>query len=270
MEEYVYNREMILKNIDLLMKERHVKSSVLEEQAGVSRGYLSRIKDSDSSLFVIFLMKVCNALNCTLDDLVRAPLGEMTKNERLLLNLVRSLNNRTTSQEIVWDGQDVAAYIESDKFDPAHFSYPLYFPEIHKMRDFIMYPSDYHYRAIIPIEGEETITQGNIFRTPLVTAGNQVLSEVYLAKVATEKHKDELNYEMFLVEWKLDPNGNLAPWINPLCSTRRCNLELKVAIFQLYDLITDSCNKIYIQAPAKDILSSFIKYGVLNKVPKSK
>lgn len=263
MEKYLYNRDMILKNIDLLMRERDVKSSEIEEKAGVSKGYISRIKDSDSSLFVTFIMGACNALDCTIDELVRAPLDDMSENEKLILKLIQSLTQRTQKQEIPWQWDDPVEEMKSSTFVPEAFSdHPLYQANLDMNGDWKTDGDPFFYTPIIDIPGEESITKGKIYRTNLRMEYGSPKVRAYLACVATKEHPDKIDFELFSVT--LNSSGYASEPPCPLCSTRRCKPALKSAMLALKDAVNDSMNKIFLDKNVKSVLADFIASGVID------
>lgn len=58
------------KKLFKLLIDRDIKSKELAQKAGVSQATLVKMKKEGVSVSSTVLVKICNALNCTFDDIV--------------------------------------------------------------------------------------------------------------------------------------------------------------------------------------------------------
>ena len=72
--------ETLKKNIPQLLKARNFTYTQLEQKAGLHKNYISNFLAKDFTPGLDAAVKIANALNITVDELVGRPLSETTKN----------------------------------------------------------------------------------------------------------------------------------------------------------------------------------------------
>ena len=82
-----FDKKRMLENISFLLKEKGKKIGELETEAGVSVGYISRTsKDENAKPGIDFILKVAEALNISVDMLLKVDLTDLTPTEKYLLS----------------------------------------------------------------------------------------------------------------------------------------------------------------------------------------
>ena len=89
----MFDKKRCIDNIYVLAKEQGMKIGDLEEKAGVSKGYLSRInKEENTSIPGIDLLaSIADQFHVGIDYLVDCQLDTLTTNERFVLQFIDRL-----------------------------------------------------------------------------------------------------------------------------------------------------------------------------------
>lgn len=93
----------VTQNVNYLCNRLGVKKSDIEESAGVSKGYLSRIKPGSNAIpSSHYLLAAAHKLNVTIDDLVQQDLFSLDSRLLKPFQVVTKLLNETKSGELSW------------------------------------------------------------------------------------------------------------------------------------------------------------------------
>lgn len=96
MHDKMYN------NIAALVKRRGIKMGEFESSIGVSAGYVSRLKNNNSSPTVDFVIKISDYLEVSIDALLNYDMNSSTNNLDYLSDFVNRLIKDTDSRKLVW------------------------------------------------------------------------------------------------------------------------------------------------------------------------
>lgn len=125
---FQFDKSKCLGNIYYLVKERGLKIGDVEEQAGVSIGYLSRLnkEDNKSTPGIDFLMSVAQILNVSLEGLLTCDYSSLTPDERKIIDFITKLIDDSQSYSISWKKDSSAELnaVEQD-FDGIYANHPL-------------------------------------------------------------------------------------------------------------------------------------------------
>lgn len=98
-----FNKNIMFNNITFMLKERGKKIGELESEAGVSPGYISRTsKEGNTKPGIDFIMKAAEALNVSVDTLLRVDMSRLTPTERYLLTFLEKLAKDTLDDKLDW------------------------------------------------------------------------------------------------------------------------------------------------------------------------
>lgn len=99
------DKKRLFDNIYALIEEKKVKIGDLEENIGVSKGYLSRSRkaENDSLPSVDVLYKTAQYLGVSVDLLLHGDFSKATDNLTLMLKFVDKLTKMTNKNELHWD-----------------------------------------------------------------------------------------------------------------------------------------------------------------------
>ena len=101
-----YDKNRLVNNIEYLLKRRNVKVGDLENQCGVSTGYISRLKNNDNndtSPSAEVLLRLSIVLNVSLTSLLYSDYEKMTETELFLQSFLADMINKTESNKVLWD-----------------------------------------------------------------------------------------------------------------------------------------------------------------------
>lgn len=99
-----FDNALMFRNITLLVKTLGKKIGELENEAGVSPGYISRTsKEPNAKPGIDFIMNVANALNTSVDTLVSIDLSELTPTEHYLISFIEKLKSDTVADKLNWE-----------------------------------------------------------------------------------------------------------------------------------------------------------------------
>ena len=101
---YVFDKRICLANIDYLSKKKNINRKQLEEAAGVSQGYISRLmKDGNTTkLTVDAIMNIAHLLNVTPNTLLLKPLDEESEKVAVKIEFIYKLISETKSNRLKW------------------------------------------------------------------------------------------------------------------------------------------------------------------------
>ena len=98
-----FNKTRLLNNISFMLKEFGKKIGELENEAGVSPGYLSRTaKDASAKPGIDFIIKAAEALNVSVDTLLNTELTELSPTELYLISFFDKLKRDTITGKLEW------------------------------------------------------------------------------------------------------------------------------------------------------------------------
>ena len=217
------DRKRLIDNIYRYAKEKDIKIGTLEQNAGVSPGYLSRLAKDESkgSFGVDLLCSAAEQLGRTLDDLVYTNNDVLSPNELKMIAFLDKLTLKTESFQLEW--QMLPPMIE----DPTYiFEHPLFRlvdrEELNMYGDWeICKESEYCSRFL---EHGNAQIAGNCFHVPFDTYGGR---EVY---IMSAKERNSSNDKEILEVYFIQRNGT----IEPIASTKFVNDQIQEAMKRLY------------------------------------
>lgn len=107
----ILDKNLLFKNIEYLINKQNRKIGIVEEEAGVSTGYIARTKkDEKLNPGIDFILSISNTLNVGLDMLLRNDLSMLTSTEEYVLNFLNKLFDDTEKGSINWDCENTAFY----------------------------------------------------------------------------------------------------------------------------------------------------------------
>jgi len=117
-------QQIIMKNIDRLLKKRNIKRSSLEDEVEISRGYLSRLKkanpdDNGLNMSYELLKKIADGLKVSMDYLMLDGMDNTT-DENALIEFIESLYTMSVDGTQFWNvftHKQIDSINDPDDFD---------------------------------------------------------------------------------------------------------------------------------------------------------
>ena len=99
-----FDKDLFIKNIYFLLKEKELKIGQIEERLGVSTGYFSRLKDSvNANPSIELVCSISELFNISIDRLLYSDLSGLNVGVNYILNAVDILMNKIKNADINWD-----------------------------------------------------------------------------------------------------------------------------------------------------------------------
>mgnify|MGYP000028564684 CR=1 FL=1 len=122
-----FNPKTLFDNIDFLIKNQNRKIGEVENEAGVSAGYISRTsKDGGSRPGIDFIMKIAHVLHVSIDTLLKVDISSLTPTERYLISFLEKLEQDTTHDLLDWDRLTAESLNNMDTDQNGNTNHPLF------------------------------------------------------------------------------------------------------------------------------------------------
>lgn len=244
--EAMFNKELCINNIYNLAKQQGIKIGDLEEKAGVSRGYLSRInKPEGASPSIETLSSIAEQLGTSVDYLINYDTNSLSINGVMIIDFVEKLLANTTLARQEWsrDPFDILTKQSYNKFDLVH---PLFDEQIDEDDNFgghWVYSYEYH-----SLFDQRAYIAGDCYHARL-----DYDTTVYLMCVDSREHElMGINYELYLLVGKT---------IKPLCSTCFLGERIFDRISKLYSVLDSLYSHIGVDPVTKSVMQKYINGG---------
>lgn len=252
--EKSFDKKTCLANIRFLLSMRSVKLGDIETNAGVSIGYLSRLEKegNKSDPSIEFLATAAKMLGVTLDTLLYAKLGELSNDEKYLIQFLTMLKIDTDEDKIVWE-MESADVLQKMQDTPVEHGRPHPLFSSYNVEVDI---ANYRFHSgFLP-------DQGIIFTGPAYHAYiPETNDEIYLVKIALENATPEYDRE-FLEITHADGKGG----IFPICNTIQTVRQITEAANALYDRAANSASHIHFADPTRSLINGYLKAKLIKGV----
>lgn len=111
----MFDKKVCLDNIRTLAKEKGIKLGELEEQAGVSTGYISRIDKSESYPSLEFILKTADILSVSIDYILNSRLSVMNATDLYIARFTNKLIIDTNANNLNWEKEE-KSYLKDKTF----------------------------------------------------------------------------------------------------------------------------------------------------------
>lgn len=254
-----YSKQKLMENIYALIQERGIKIGELENELGVSTGYISRLnKNPDSTINIELVLNIANYFGVSIDVLVEGDMTKVRDNLHYMGQFINSLKDATDSNKLEWD----SIYIDDVNKDLRSTEPPKLF--MIEEDDDRVYGTDskpYEYqgqKCSLSALGKKVLTSaaaphetvmltGTAYKTEM-SAGTELYIFPMLALLDTPNGGVEEEYfDLYMRKWELEkdwdpsygsPTEQDFQWYNyPLCNTLNNAGEIETQIALLYRAI---------------------------------
>ena len=242
-----FDKKTCLANIRFLLSMLSVRLGDIETNAGVSIGYLSRLEKegNKSDPSIEFLATAAKMLGVTLDTLLYAKLGELSNDEKYLIQFLTMLKIDTDEDKIVWE-MESAESLNNLQGMPDAYSRP------HPL--FTLYGEDpgdlnyYFHTDFLPVE--DVLISGPCYHTHVPKSEDTI----YLTKVAL-KNATPLYDREFIEITHIDNDGT----VFPICNTIQTVRQITEAANALYDRAANYASHIHFADPTRSLINGYLK-----------
>ena len=246
----MYDKTRCLNNIYALAKERGIKIGDLEESAGVSKGYLSRVAKPDyqGSPSIEMLDAVAKRLGVGIDYLVNFSPDAFSDSEQFVMRFIDKLTTQTEAGKLEWLYETEATLTAADGSKADN---PLVKP-VRKYSEEGKQLTDTHEYTSGIYEKGATVS-GTCYHARLPNTQ----ARVWLNKVTyhgTPRNAFLENVTRDVIEVYLAD-----PKVQPICSTYYVSEELKNAVNALYLQAASSPSRIALPQSVRTTMDAFLK-----------
>lgn len=234
-------KKACIQNTQRIAKKQNKPLGKLEEEVGVSAGYLSRLgkDDNTTKISIDLIADIARVLNVPIDDLVYDT--TLLPNEQKRIDFIRELKKATRNGKLKWSKfsqSTITAIRDFRYYNSGATSCPIFEHEDHK----IFYRSRF-------TEDAKTKQVDYFYRAALVDD-----TYVYLVKVQYPKAGRQ-DYELYFIT----PIDDYECTVEPVC----CSFPITEAQFDkllksLYEMISDTIDNIYFNPHVNDIIDKFM------------
>lgn len=243
-----FDKKIFIDNLDYYMNKELIKSSELEQKAGVSKGYISRIKKADNKSVpgIDFLLVASSMFGITVESLCMINYMLCTENEKYYVDLFNNLITRTIEKNILWKHITFKQlvdkiYNKSDEGMIIEREPSLLFGVSEVWNGKSKYSSTFEYG-----DYKYNNTEGDFYALKI---DNQ--HSLYMVKVNLSFREEVFSgIEMFMISNKKKSN---------ICCISPQDKQLYDDMFiKLYNTVKDSMNVNYMDQETKNVIDQFI------------
>lgn len=270
-----FDKQRLMDNIYALIQDRGIKIGELENEIGVSTGYISRLnKNSESAVSVEIVWKIAKFFGVSVDMLVEGDMSKARNNLQFMGRFINALKEKTDTNRLEWSSiyiEDIDHYLRIS--DPVEFPIITTRSDEHDIKEMKSYEyqgkrcscSAYRKKVLISAAAphEMVVVTDTSYR---VNISND--TEVYifpmLACFDTQEGGVEKEYfDLYMKKWDVvstDDMGNPNyDWITyPICNTLNNASDLENQIQLLYRAIARHEGDLRIDENVKDTINLFM------------
>lgn len=246
-----FNKDLMLKNITYMLTEFGKKIGELENEAGVSPGYISRTaKEEKSKPGIDFVVKVAEALNMSVDTLIGIDLSALTPTEKYLISFFEKLKKDTVEDKLEWqtESHDQLNRMKCDM--NGYAEHPLFSNETFYEEGETEYPDEVTCVVMTSHSfGVHTSISGDCFNLRLKNGAILYLMDISKSVYRTDDpnaHAKEV--------WMFKPGGSA----QFLCSDEKGSPLAKL-VDDLYTIVAEFSKHPKIKSDLKDSIDAFMK-----------
>lgn len=248
-----FNKYACFNNIRALLKiNPDVKIGMIEKEAGVRLGYMSRLEkpENSSEPTLEFVATAAKMLGVSIDFLISANIDEVTPTEKYVLEFIKKIADDSKCEKLYWNREsnqrlNIPTDLYSD-FGPA--PHALQSPDDNSMDCNGNYRQACFYSRFYP-EKNIQVT-GNVYWSRLEDAE----SDIYILPCAINIDPDCMEgqecYEIYIIA----PDKSVVP----LCNTIMACDIIKAAVKDLYMQIEVLSSHVNIDKKARSVIDAYL------------
>lgn len=251
----MFDKNRCIENIYTLAKKKKLKIGEMEEAAGVSKGYLSRINKEDITTNppIDFLVSIAEQLGVSMDYLLMYSSDNFKKDESFVIEFVDRVSQKTTRGELEWilQAQSVLTSENDESIDnPLISIVPDYSDDFDMKYMRHEYASHFYSDNVSIIDDCYYCFLPEQIRTRLFIMSVQYYNFIDAPTPSKYHEKESLDvYELYLC------TGDK---IAPLCSTAYLKEEIGNVIKNLYNTINLTTSRLGLTPNVRAIMQSFL------------
>ena len=246
-----FDRNRLIDNIYRVAKEKNIKIGTLEQSAGVSPGYLSRLArdDTKGSFAVDLLCSVSEQLGKTLDALVYTEHKDLTENEEKMLAFLDRLTMLTENFTLEW--KMLPPMIQDETYE---FEHPLFRVvdccDMDPDGNYISYKKTEYCSHFLDQENP-TIIEGRCFHVLFDTLSNREVYLMFVSQYEPGSFDRRKALEIYFIRQE--------KYVEPIvCSILACD-QIVEAMERLYKTVDDARSHLTFDRDSISAIDRFLK-----------
>ena len=245
-----FDKNLMLANIYYLIKEQGRKIGEVENDAGMSSGYLSRVsKDQFTKPGIDFIFNVANILKVSIDTLVGVDLTALTPTEEYLLRFMEKLRDDTTSDKLDWKRESSESLNRLQSDENGEVGHPLF--SLETFEDFGQYEVPERITEVVFVSHTfdcYTFIDGDCYSLRLKNG-----SHIHLMHIAKRRYSSGDPNAHAIEMWMTGDNGK-----QYLCSNIE-NTPLSKLLTGLYTVVSDYSKHPKVMKELRYVIDAFMK-----------
>lgn len=238
-----FDKTRLMNNINLLIKEKNLKIGELENEMGVSTGYISRMAKSEkeSAPSVDFICKLAAKFEVSMDLLVGGDFEKANDNLKYMERFIHTLIDDTNAHVFDWERFTNMKKLEEEyAFPELNMQTRTLVVNMQEGKHSMQFRSSFKSEAKLIIENEN-------FNAFVPRMGCVMMFKL------REFNTEEPVYEMYVVNMEEDK-------VIPLCSTLENDGVLESVLVELFSCIERHDRDLKISEDARYLIDSYFRY----------
>lgn len=246
-----FDKNMLMNNINTLIKERGMKIGSLETEIDISTGYLSRMskEGNDTMPGIDLIWKLAQKLEVSVDSLVTGDFQRSNDNLFFIMRFLHALETDTNLHAVEWE--QFASYQDlQNKYAFSDLPMIDYEIDIDKQSESRMFKSLYDDKMKLRMSTENYCGMG------------QGLGVILLFKLKTSRNEgSETVYEMYAIE------DSSKEQVIPICSTLENDGSAKPFLLDLYNCIDRHERDMKVSEEARNLINRYMDFREQEELP---
>jgi len=246
-----FNKKLMLDNITFMLKKLGKKIGELEDEAGVSTGYISRLskEEANTKPGIDFVVNVAKSLKISVDTLVNIDMAGLSPTELYLISFIEKLKKDTIVDKLYWE---IETADKLNNLEPVPFgesAHPMFVNKTYFEEGEEGYPEEVTRNVFISRAfGYQTFIEGECFNLRL--KNGTVLYIMNICKTVRRiNDKSTLAKEMWIKAPCLEPEF--------LCSTKSDN-TIGAMLEDLYGVLMEFSKHPRIKQHVQNAIDAFM------------
>lgn len=239
-----FDKNRLMNNINILIKNKNLKIGELENELGVSTGYLSRMSKSEkeSAPSVDFICKLAAKLEVSIDSLVNGDFQHSNDNLYYMTRFLSSLTEDTDAHKFEWE--------KFTKYENLQEKYGFSdLPMMTKTLHVNMKEESSYWKFLSTFDNRVEFKMSNINYCAMVSG----LGVVLLLKLDAENSEaNKTAYELYAIEESSEEQ------VIPICSTLQNDGAISPAILDLFNCIERHERDVKVSEEARSIIDRYL------------
>ncbi len=248
-DDKCFDKYKCISNIKYFMNDKDIKIGLIENDANVRPGYMSRLNKPDNETMpsINFLISASKLLGVSIEELLFGNPGELSSNEKFINEFLNDLIIDTKKHEIHWNKE------KSETFERRHCNrrVPTNHPLLEIVEDEEGNPGikEYTIKYISKFFAEAEVYVKSCYSTMLPGSTN----EVFIVGCFTNKADKIIPDNQFIEVYIVDKNDKS----NPVCVSLKSAPTICSSLNSLFEIAANDSSNTYMDEDTRSIIMNY-------------